>query len=52
MEEQIKMFEPYHGDSKNELQIMIAKRLQIEKVAQTLTEVTFLLAETGPAEGD
>ena len=33
----VKLFEASYGDSKNELQIMIAKRLQIEKVFQTLT---------------
>ena len=33
----IKLFEASYGDSKNELQIMIAKRLQIEKVFQTFT---------------
>ena len=33
----IKLFEASYGDSKNELQIMIAKRPQIEKVLQTLT---------------
>ena len=33
----IKLFEASYGDSKNELQIMIAKRPQIEKVIQTLT---------------
>ena len=33
----IKSLEANCGDSKNELQIMIAKRLQIEKVFQTLT---------------
>ena len=33
----IKLYEADCGDSKNELQIMIAKRLQIEKVIQTLT---------------
>ena len=31
---------------------MIAKRPQIEKVSQTFTGATFLLAEKGPAEGD
>ena len=30
-----------YGDSKNELQIMIAKRPQIEKVPQTFTGATF-----------
>ena len=43
----IKFFEPNYGDSKNELQIMIAKRPQIEKVPQTLTGATFLLIFTG-----
>ena len=33
----IKLFEASYGDSKNELQIMIEKRPQIEKVLQTLT---------------
>ena len=33
----IKLFEARYGDSKNELQIMIEKRPQIEKVLQTLT---------------
>ena len=31
---------------------MIAKRPRIEKVSQTLTGATFLLAEKGPAEVD
>ena len=31
---------------------MSAKRPQIEKVSQTLTGATFLLAEKGTAEGD
>ena len=31
---------------------MSAKRVQIEKVAQTHTGATFLLAEEGLAEGD
>ena len=31
---------------------MSAKRPQIEKVSQTLTGATLLLAEKGPAEGD
>ena len=48
----MKFLEPNHGDSKNELQIMSAKRPQIEKVSQPLTGATFLLAEKGPAEGD
>ena len=39
----IKLVEASYGDSKNELQIMIAKRLQIEKVLQTFTGATFLL---------
>ena len=37
----IKLFEANYGGSKNELQIMIAKRPQIEKVLQTLTGATF-----------
>ena len=36
----IKLFEASYGDSKNELQIMIEKRPQIEKVLQTLTGAT------------
>ena len=51
----IKLFEARYGDSKNELQIMIEKRPQIEKVLQTLTGaifLRFLVAEEGPAEGD
>jgi len=43
----IKLVEASYGDSKNELQIMIAKRLQIEKVLQTLTGATFLLIFSG-----
>ena len=43
----ITLFEANYGDSKNELQIMIAKRPQIEKVLQTLTGATFLLIFTG-----
>ena len=43
----IKFFEANYGDSKNELQIMIAKRPQIEKVLQTLTGATFVLIFTG-----
>ena len=43
----IKLFEANYGDSKNELQIMIAKRPQIEKVFQTRTGTTFLLTFTG-----
>ena len=39
----IKLFEASYGDSKNELQIMIAKRPQIGKVLQTLTGATFFL---------
>ena len=38
----IKLFEASYGDSKNELQIMIAKRPQIEKVFQTFTGASFL----------
>ena len=34
-------FEGSYGDSKNELQIMIEKRPQIEKVLQTFTGATF-----------
>ena len=34
-------FEACYGDSKNELQIMIDKRPQIEKVFQTRTGATF-----------
>ena len=37
----IKLFEVSYGDSKNELQIMIEKRSQIEKVLQTFTGATF-----------
>ena len=33
----IKLFEASYGDSNNELQIMIAKRPQIEKMPQTFT---------------
>ena len=43
----IKFFEPNYGESKNELQIMSAKRPQIEKVLQPLTGATFLLIFTG-----
>ena len=43
----IKLFEASYGDSKNELQIMIAKRPQIEKVLQTFTGATFLLIFAG-----
>ena len=43
----IKLFEASYGDSKNELQIMIAKRPQIEKVLQTLTGATFFLIFCG-----
>ena len=38
----IKFFEESYGDSKDELQIMIEKRPQIEKVLQTLTGATFV----------
>ena len=38
-----------YGDSKNELQIMSAKRPQIEKVPRTVKGATFLLAKEGPA---
>ena len=48
----ITCLEAKYGDSKNELQIMSAKRPQIEKVSETLTGATSLLAEKGPAEGD
>ena len=41
------LFEANYGGSKNELQIMIAKRPQIEKVLQTLTGATFLLIFSG-----
>ena len=44
-------FEPNYGDSKHESQIMIAKRPQIEKVPQTFTGATCLLAEKGPGGG-
>ena len=50
----IKLFEASYGDSKNELQIMIAKRPQIEKVLQTLTGATFFVifnGGRGPGEG-
>ena len=43
----IKLFEASYGDSKNELQIMIEKRPQIEKVLQTLTGATFFLIFCG-----
>ena len=43
----VQVFEPNYGDSQNELQIMIAKRPQIEKVPQTLTGATVLLIFTG-----
>ena len=43
----IKLFEASYGDSKNELQIMIEKRPQIEKVLQTLTGTTFFLIFSG-----
>ena len=43
----IKLFEGSYGDSKNELQIMIEKRTQIEKVLQTLTGTTFFLIFCG-----
>ena len=41
------IFEANYGGSKNELQVMIAKRPQIEKVLQTLTGTTFLLIFSG-----
>ena len=50
----IKLFEASYGDSKNELQIMIAKRLQIEKVLQTLTakgDFDVTLGRLGPTLG-
>ena len=43
----IKLFEARYGDSKNELQIMIEKRPQIEKVLQTLTGATFFAIFNG-----
>jgi len=43
----IKLFETSYGDSKNELQIMIEKRPQIDKVLQTLTGATFVLVFSG-----
>ena len=43
----IKLFEASYGDSKNELQIMIEKRPQIEKVLQTHTGATFFMIFTG-----
>ena len=43
----IKLFEASYGDSKNELQIMIEKRPQIEKVLQTLTGATFFAIFSG-----
>ena len=43
----IKLFEASYGDSKNELQIMIAKRPQIEKVLQTHRGATFFLIFSG-----
>ena len=43
----IKLFEGSYGDSKNELQIMIEKRPQIEKVFLTLTGATFFLIFSG-----
>ena len=43
----IKLFKANEGDSKNELQIMSAKRPQIEKVLQALTGATFLLIFSG-----
>ena len=43
----IKFVEANCEDSKNELQIMIAKRPQIEKVSQTFTGATFLLIFSG-----
>ena len=43
----IKLFEASYGDSKNELQIMIEKRPQIEKVLQTPTGATFFWIFSG-----
>ena len=43
----IKLFEARYGDSKNELQIMIEKRPQIEKVLQTFTGATFFAIFSG-----
>ena len=43
----IKRFEASYGDSKNELQIMIEKRPQIEKVIQTPTGATILMIFSG-----
>ena len=43
----IKKIEPNYGDSKNELQIMSAKRPQNENVPQTHTGTTFLLIFIG-----
>ena len=43
----IKLFEASYGDSKNELQIMIEKRPQIEKVLQTLTGAEFFAIFSG-----
>ena len=48
----IKLLEASYGDSKNELQIMIEKRPQIEKVLQTLTGATFFLIFTGGRGAD
>ena len=38
----IKLFEASYGNRKNELQIIIEKPPQIEKVLQTLTGTTFV----------
>ena len=43
----IKLFEARYGHSKNELQIVIEKRPQIEKVLQTLTGATFFATFSG-----
>ena len=43
----IKLFEASYEDSKNELQILIEKRPQIEKVLQTNTGATFFQIFSG-----
>ena len=43
----IKLFEASYGDGINELQIMIEKRPQIEKVLQTFTGAAFFLIFSG-----
>ena len=45
--QKIKLFEARYGDSKNELQIMIEKRPQIENVLQTFTGTTFFAIFSG-----